>query len=372
MEQACILHQQEAVIGTGPLLFGGFTFDSQKEKTRLWEEFANAWFVLPTFMLTSKDTKQYMTANIFVTPHTDAEEVYEAYKRSERELFHDIHMTWEEPAIVGEEEVYPVEWMNLVQEAVDTMKQSDIEKIVLARELKLTFDENIDSFYVLKNLHEQQTSSYLFSFDTSTSCFIGATPERLIRKEGNQLTSMCLAGTIGRSETEIEDTKNYHELLNDAKNIREHKIVVQMIRGVMEEVCDTVNIPAEPTILAVRNLYHLYTPVCANTNEAIHFVDIVEKLHPTPALGGYPKEEALSFIREKEMLDRGWYAAPIGWMDGQQNGEFAVAIRSGLVKGKDVSLFAGCGIVEESTPVAEYEETRIKFKPMLAALGGTK
>jgi menaquinone-specific isochorismate synthase len=119
-------------------------------------------------------------------------------------------------------------------------------------------------------------------------------------------------------------------------------------------------------------LLHLYTPVRGFAKEGHSILSMVERLHPTPALGGFPKEKAIEKIRELEPMQRGWYAAPIGWLDHEDNGEFVVAIRSGLVEGHKAALFAGCGIVEESNPKTEYLETKIKLKPMLSALGGVE
>ncbi len=136
----------------------------------------------------------------------------------------------------------------------------------------------------------------------------------------------------------------------------------------METCCDAVYVPDKPVIHPFKNLQHLYTPVTARLQKGYSIFDIIEKLHPTPALGGVPREKSMTYIREHEQLDRGWYGAPVGWMDSNRNGEFAVAIRSGLVQGNIVSLFAGCGVVRDSDPEAEYEETKIKFRPMLSVL----
>jgi menaquinone-specific isochorismate synthase len=119
----------------------------------------------------------------------------------------------------------------------------------------------------------------------------------------------------------------------------------------------------------MRDIQHLYTPVIGESRHAVSLFSLVERLHPTPALGGTPRDKALEMIREIEPLDRGWYAAPIGWIDALENGEFAVAIRSGLLQGREASIFAGCGVVGDSEPLSEYEETKVKLKPMLSALG---
>src|SRR5699024_8505537 len=168
--------------------------------------------------------------------------------------------------------------------------------------------------------------------------------------EGNRLLSTCLAGTAPRGETKEEDESIQHALFNDDKNREEHAYVVQMIKESMEPYCTDIHIPEEPVLYPLKNLQHLYTPVSATLNSTNSVFDIIQSLHPTPALGGVPKKESLAFIRKHEQLDRGWYGAPIGWLDSNQNSEFVVAIRSGLIKGKDISLFAGCGVMRDSDP----------------------
>jgi menaquinone-specific isochorismate synthase len=189
-----------------------------------------------------------------------------------------------------------------------------------------------------------------------------------VKKEGDTCYSACLAGSIRRGKTFQEDEQLGQWLMHDEKNLREHQFVVQMIREAIEAVCKRVQMPSSPQLLKLQHIQHLYTPVVGEKC-CVSILSIVEQMHPTPALGGTPREKAIKEIRENEPLDRGWYAAPIGWMDTEGNGEFAVAIRSGLLQGKKASIFAGCGVVGDSDPISEYEETKVKFTPMLSALG---
>src|SRR5690606_22198618 len=150
-------------------------------------------------------------------------------------------------------------------------------------------------------------------------------------------------------------------LLDDSKNRSEHQYVVQMIGDVFKEHCLNPRIPQNPKLMKIRDIQHLYTPVEGELKSGSSLLDLVEALHPTPALGGEPKLQALSLIRSYEPLNRGYYAAPIGWTDAKGDGEFAVAIRSALLDGDKAYLFAGGGIVADSTPEAEYDETWVKF-----------
>jgi len=159
-------------------------------------------------------------------------------------------------------------------------------------------------------------------------------------------------------------------LLHDHKNLFEHELVVSMIEDALRPYCTDINIPAEPVLMKMPDIQHLYTPVRGKANEGFSILNVVENLHPTPALGGVPTKAALSIIREKEHMDRGFYAGPIGWTDYKGNGEFAVGIRSGLINRDKAYLYAGCGIVSDSVSEEELKETRIKFQPMLKATGG--
>jgi menaquinone-specific isochorismate synthase len=372
--ETCVVGSNPYSFGTGPLAFGGFSFDPLKKKTSLWKAFADALLLLPSFMMTIKEDGAWLTVNRLVHPEDSISDLHVKLDEQERELLALSRKPLQEGnlSIIHQHEVEPLQWMNTVKQATQEMEQGLYQKVVLARELQLTLLEDADSANILQALRIGQPDCYIFSFEYNKSCFIGATPERFIRKEDDVFTSMCLAGTIGRGRTPEEDRANGQALLEDEKNLKEHGYVVDMIRKAMEEVCNEVSIPGEPGLKETKNVFHLYTPVQGKAKEGVSLLSAAERMHPTPALGGTPTDIAMERIRELEQLDRGWYAAPIGWVDYRGNGEFAVGIRSGLLTGNRVSLFAGCGIVKDSKPEAEYEETRIKFKPMLTAFGGFK
>ncbi|MFJ7747656.1 isochorismate synthase MenF [Peribacillus sp. NPDC097295] len=359
------------VDATGPLLFGGFSFDYETNSTFLWNQFGDNLFYIPTFMLSIVEGEAYLTTNLLCSPD-DSEKLF-IDMINEREAFliekmndGDLHAN----AFVEQKEVEPEAWKQTVAQAVEEIKTTDLDKIVLARELRLVFERSIDSTRVLEQLIAEQPLSYIFSLEAGGDCFIGATPERLIKKQGNEIFSTCLAGSMGRGKSEEEDTLLGNELLSDQKNLQEHQYVVSMISNAFEVVCEKVMIPPGPELMKNRHIQHLFTPVKGICKEGTTIFECVENLHPTPAMGGLPKEKAVSRIREIEGLERGFYAGPLGWVDTYGNGEFAVGIRSALLQDNEASLFAGCGVVEDSTPESEFQETGIKFNPMLSALGG--
>ncbi|MGG3466454.1 isochorismate synthase [Neobacillus pocheonensis] len=358
-------------IGTGPLMFGGFSFDPYKEKTDLWSKYANSLFHLPKYLLSIIKGQAYLTTNIICTPHDDVSLLNKVVDERNNLLESLVKSFSSNTTILLEtEEISPKHWKETVEQIVEELNEGPLKKVVLARELRLTFNRVVEAEKVLLNLYEQQHESFIFAFESNGDCFIGASPERLVKKHGTEIFSTCLAGSISRGETEEEDRILGEELLNDQKNLIEHHYVVEMIKEALEESCEKVILPDKPQLMKIRDIQHLYTPVIGKSHQDTSLLLLVERLHPTPALGGLPKREAVEKIREVEELDRGFYAAPLGWVDYRRNGEFAVSIRSGLIQGNEASLFAGCGVVADSDAESEYMETSLKFRPMLRALGG--
>ncbi|KON86638.1 isochorismate synthase [Sporosarcina globispora] len=356
---------------TGPVMFGGFSFDPLKQKTKLWSKYSDSLFHVPTYMYSEMNGQAYLTTNVVCTQH-DGESLFEKIVAERGMLIASIkgyHPESSNP-LREEADINPEKWMNTVDSVVDELKSGPLKKVVLARESRLKYEKPIEIERVLSNLMELQRESFIFAFESNGDCFIGASPERLIKKYGENVFTTCLAGSIPRGKTEEDDHILGEALLHDQKNLTEHQYVVDMIKEAMEESCSEVELPDKPQLMKMRDIQHLYTPVIGKTKGEASLLALVDRLHPTPALGGLPKRAAVEKIREVEELDRGFYAAPLGWMDFRGNGEYAVAIRSGLIQGNEASLFAGCGVVQDSNAESEYQETKIKFRPMLTALGG--
>ncbi|MFC2947130.1 isochorismate synthase [Virgibacillus sediminis] len=369
MLKEAVIHNPYKVPGTGVLALGGMAFDPVKKRTGLWESFRPGHFTIPEYILTKQQGKCYLTINVYVQEGDHPVQLSRQVQEMGGTLLAGSKRPTQDFYVTAREEIGPEEWKEAVRRATEEIQQGKAEKIVLARELRLKFDRKADIGKIMKRLMDTQSNSYIFSFEKGDDCFVGATPERLVRLEENRLLSTCLAGTAPRGRTSEEDERFGRELLNDEKNRQEHDFVVSMIRNALAYRCTDISIPEEPVLYPLKNLQHLYTPVVARLKEGYSIFDIIEQLHPTPALGGTPRKKSLDFIRKHEYLDRGWYGAPIGWLDSNNNGEFAVAIRSSLIRGKEASLFAGCGVVADSDPKEEYQETNIKFLPMLTVLG---
>jgi len=354
--------------GTGLVAFGGMTFDMKNQHKTLWNNFPHQSLRIPKWVVTKDRQTFYCTVNTYVT---ELDEVYEFVDKIQDEmkaLWTGNESLGQNPPLQSKTEIQPGKWKATVAQAVEEIKYGKAQKIVLAREMNVRLSDQANIGAMLNTFRDTQENSYLFAIECNGDCFIGATPERLVRMDDQRILSTCLAGTISRGANMEEDEMLKDRLLQDTKNRKEHDFVVIMIRNALEKYCFDINIPEEPVIYPLKHLQHLYTPVRATLKQGVCITDIVHTLHPTPALGGVPREESLRFIRENELLERGWYGAPLGWLDSNRNGEFAVSIRSGLVKGDNISLFAGCGIMGESDPEAEYKETKIKFSPMLSVL----
>ncbi|KIL75731.1 isochorismate synthase MenF [Bacillus badius] len=371
MIKCSFIHNSFDAYGVGPVLFGGFSFDPKQEQEEEWSKFSSAFFYLPEYMLTIYEGECYLTTNV-ICPSDELEELIDKLESKKDWLLTQASAQQpdEHKQFAYIKEQNTEQWKKAVNEAVKQIRSDDeLKKVVLARKIVAGFNQEIDQDNVLERLMKQQPDSFVFSLEAMESCFLGASPERLVRKRNDIALSTCLAGSIKRGRTDEEDDAFGKELLDDEKNRIEHDYVVQMIKREMEALCQTVNIPSAPGLMKVRDIQHLYTPVTGITDEGRSILQFVERLHPTPALGGLPNDKALPVIRRLEEMDRGFYAGPVGWMDYRKNGEFAVAIRSGLLSKQQAFLYAGCGIVADSEAESELAETRIKFRPMLRALG---
>lgn len=362
----------------GPRLFGGFAFRDDFVPDYTWSVFYPAQFILPHFQLAEYSGETWLTINTLLP---DAEIGPAALDALRQAL--DLRYTWLlasasqpqrpdafDPAAV--EVRYPMDfpaWQALIERATGRMAHSRLRKVVLARVCELRAPQPLDVDSALCLLGERYPDCYQFLFEPQPGhAFFGATPELLAQVEGLELTSMALAGSIGRGPTPAADETQAAELLSSAKERYEHDLVSREVRRRLSPLLESLDMPVAPGVLRLRNIQHLYTPVHGQLKRTSGILPILARLHPTPALGGLPRSLALPFIREWEPLTRGWYAAPVGWLDSDLDGAFAVAIRSAVAQLERAWLYAGSGIVPASKPQVEWDETALKFRPILQAL----
>ncbi|OEV09405.1 hypothetical protein AN219_30545 [Streptomyces nanshensis] len=262
-------------------------------------------------------------------------------------------------------------WKGLVRRATGRIRDGAFEKVVLARELRVTASSPFDVPTAVNRLRTAYPDTTVFAVDHEEYTFLGATPEYLVRVDGRAVHALGLAGTAPRGLTPEQDAALALELAGSAKIQHEHDVVVQMLRDALRDSCVDVASDEEPSVVKLANVQHLSTAVRGElgADSTAGILDFVDRLHPTPALGGHPRKESLSWLSDNEGLDRSWYAGVVGWADRSGQGQFAVTIRSALVDGPSASLYAGCGIVADSDPEAEHAESCAKLRPMMSALG---
>jgi isochorismate synthase len=259
----------------------------------------------------------------------------------------------------------PVEWQAAVVTARDKIRAGALDKVVLARELRIEMSEEIDVVGVLARLRSSFPSSFVYSVDG----MIGASPELLVSRSGDVVRSHPLAGTAPRSGDPAVDARIANALVASTKDQLEHRLTIDMVHDTLLPWCSYLDEEAEPSIVAVANVQHLGTLVEGRLSKPLPSVlDLVRALHPTPAVGGHPRPDALALIDELEELDRGRYAGPVGWVDANGNGRWAVALRCAQILGSSARLYAGVGVVRDSDPDAELAETQAKLAAMLGAL----
>ncbi len=372
------VHPTASVASNGPILFGGFTFDPLSPHTQLWADFPDGLLILPQILLSYSANHVALTVNRMIHASDDIEQCAQEIEASIRRLQDMVECT---PAKLREDaynkfslhEIRPAsEWMAMVANTVDMIQHGAFEKVVLARDIQAMPHDSSGTFDIsttLQRLRESYPTAYVFAIQRGERFFMGATPERLVQARDGQIQTMALAGSARRGETEEEDARIGAELLQSEKNNSEHAIVVAMMREALKNHCTHVRISTMPQLLKLKNVQHLMTPIVGELIPGRCILDILADLHPTPAVGGFPRHAALEAIRRTEKLDRGWYAAPLGWIGASGNGEFSVALRSGLIDSGQARLFAGCGIVADSDPQTEFAESSLKFQVMLHALG---
>jgi isochorismate synthase len=320
----------------------------------------------------------WLTASILVAPHETVPGAAEAASRQVGRRWATLAARATEPVPlvpaaallrIGGQVPEAREWQATVARFAGAVGRGRLDKAVLARRVDLDADGPIDVPAALRRLEATAPESTIFAVGRGTRTFLGATPERLVRSEGREFRTVAMAGSIRRGTDAAEDERLAAELLASEKDREEQAVVVEMLRETLTPVTDRLEIARRPSVVRLRHIQHLATEVRGRLTEPAGIVGLVERLHPTPAVGGAPRELALELIAEGEPLERGWYAGPVGWLDPRGDGEFVVAIRSGVVDGRTASLFAGCGIVADSDPGREWEESLIKLRALATALG---
>jgi menaquinone-specific isochorismate synthase len=343
--------------------YGGFSFSGECEEN--WKSYGTARFIIPRFELVQKKEAMTFVVNLQKTDlnQTTRSELVEQI----RNLRFDPTTTYADAPKPLNRNDFPDKqnWLNLLNQHLNWNDQTHLQKVVLARQSLFEFNRTIRPEALLKHLANITPNCYHFNFQLSSHHgFIGATPEQLCRVHENKIQTEAIAGTTGRGKGSVDERLG-QALLKSEKNRMEHQCVVDEINSRLQPFCSSLAVTKPCHLFKLKFNQHLRTCFEGELHHQTSTTDIISSLHPTPAVGGLPRDKALTQIRQIEPFSRGWYAAPVGWIE-KNSCEFAVAIRSALVHNTSLSVYAGAGIVPDSDYDDEWNEIETKIMNFLS------
>jgi menaquinone-specific isochorismate synthase len=352
-----------------PALVGGLSF-APGGVDDCWDGFGDGSFVLHRWMYErAEGATLTLVVDASETNDDGAAQLLDEYDRivaalagADEQLFLPAEQGAGQAAL---HQMPMVDWIGHVRSIQRELDGGAFVKLVAARRCDVDAD-GLDALSVVARMANDFPECTAFLFRRGPRAFVGATPEMLFKTRGRMVESQALAGSL---QAQGGGGNREALLTHSRKNLGEHDVVVRAIVDGLGEHCTAIEHPAEPEVVHVRNLIHLSTPIWAEQREGAHPVDLLEALHPTPAVGGVPRHESIGWIVEHEASPRGWYTGPIGWIDTAGDATFRVAIRCGVVDPGGARVYTGAGIVADSNPSAEYHETSLKQRPFLRALG---
>jgi salicylate biosynthesis isochorismate synthase/menaquinone-specific isochorismate synthase len=372
-----------AAVGEGSIAVGGFSFAPDGGASPCWEGYEPASLVVPEVALTRRDQSHHasasgerrptlrMTLTALASPDDLPDELL-ARLLVRVEQLRQRPLPLLDPAPSGRFQVAsampPEHFESAVARARELIGHGQIEKIVLAREVQVHAPHPYDPAAVLGVLREEFPSCFTFCVGRGEAAFVAASPELLVRREGQRVSTLALAGSTRRSADPAVDDHLGEQLLRDESYREEHAIVARRIERMLRAHAVWVAAAPEPELVRIANIQHLATPIRAQMASPMDALELVGLMHPTPAVGGEPLAQAAPLIPALEGLDRGWYSGPVGWTDTTGDGEFCVALRCALLRGAVARCYAGNGIVRNSDPTAELAETEIKLQALLPLL----
>ncbi|WP_267162178.1 isochorismate synthase [Halovenus salina] len=354
--------------GARPRLFGGFSFTADSSAEGPWRGYPDAWFTLPAIQVSITSDGTWLTTAA-IGPDADEAASERLDRWRDRIASLPVFEPGAPPGVESRRHTPELpEWREAVESVVDRIGDGDLRKVVLAQSLSADLAREPRVVDILARLGKSYPGCYQFLFEPEDSpSFLGATPERLVKMRGRTVDTEALAGSIGRGETKDEDDWLEAQIRDSEKNNHEHGLVVDAVCDQLAAMTTDIE-TGDRTVRKLSNVQHLQTPIRATLDDDRHVLELVEQLHPTPAVGGLPPEAARQTIRDLGGFDRGWYAAPVGWIDEHGDGTFLVAIRSAVTDNTTATMFAGAGIVDDSDPDEEYDEIQLKFRPILDEL----
>jgi menaquinone-specific isochorismate synthase len=362
--------------GSGPARWhGGLAFHPDHHAEGVWADFPAARFDLPVAELVGGagvETRLVLTA-AGAGPEARPRALRKAEALAARLAGRPGDSAASIPGGIRDtaEAVSRETWRGGVEAALRAIREGRFRKVVLARPLDVELGAPPGAATLVRRLRTREAGSFPFLFEPRPGAiFFGASPELVALRSGDRLHAMAVAGTAPRSADAAEDERLGRELLESAKDRTEHAIGVRDMRERLASLLGDPEVDEQPHLLRLRGIQHLRTDLSVRAAGGRGVLDLLEVMHPTAAVSGYPREPAAAFLRERESFERGWYAGPVGWFDASGEGAFAPALRCALLRGERARLFAGAGLVEGSDPDREWEETALKLEPMLEILAG--
>jgi salicylate biosynthesis isochorismate synthase len=359
--------------GAGLVALGGFAFAPDGGGSPAWEGFAPASLLVPELSFARKSGEVWLTVNVAVAPDDTAEDLIRGLQHRLGEL-RVRPLPLLDPAPAGQYRVVspmpPSHYEEAVVRAVERIRDGELQKVVLAREVEVHAPVEHDPGAILGLLREEFPSCYVFAVGRNAATFLAASPELLVRREGQRASTVALAGSARRSADPAVDDHLGEQLLHSDKDREENAIVARRIARALRPHAVWVTASPEPALVRVANIQHLGIAIRAQLSSPIGAIELAGVLHPTPAVGGEPDLVARRLIPALEGLDRGWYAGPVGWTDSVGDGEFCVALRCALLRERRAHLYSGCGIVRDSDAAAELAESEVKLGALLPLLAG--
>lgn len=349
--------------------FGGIRFDPQRQADTCWDSYGTCYFVLPQFEVIAEGGVTYFACNLVVGADSRLSAACEELARVQTAGTQVGGETAQSAQPISRRDnPDKQQWFSNVEAALERLATGNIAKVVLSRSTTLSFATHPDPLALLEKLQTIEPRAYHFCFQTQAQrAFIGATPERLYQRRGRTLNSEAVAGTCVRGKTLGEDRRLGEALCGSDKDSREHQLVGDSILAALDPLCTNLQASSKPKLLKQARVQHLYSLINGQLRDNVGDIDLLRALHPTPAVGGLPKDRALQTIADLEAFDRGWFAGPVGWV-GADAAEFAVGIRSGMLHDHSLKLFAGAGVVPGSSPAMEWQEMENKISIFMAAL----
>ncbi len=359
----------------GPLLTGGFAFAADPRPSATWKGYPAVRLVLPELLWFESGSERSAQAFAPVQPGETAEQVAArcaALVAHWETLLQDrptrTHSAREATRFEISADRPGSDFCATAERALRDIAAGDLEKLVLARSARIDTAGGFDVERSLENLRRAHPTCAVFAVGRGNATFIGATPERLLRVRGTSADTSAVAGSAPRGRDPQEDDALARALQESKKEQSEHAVVVRALRAAFETSCDEFSAPEAPRLLRLEGVQHLETPLRGRLRGDTTLLELAGRLHPTPAVGGWPHAAALAWISDHEHCDRGWYAGLVGYLDAAGGGELCVALRSALLRRDTAHLLAGAGLVAGSEPEAELRETRLKLRTLLHAL----